>query len=236
MSCNKLGKLLRFGVWHISIIEVNGKWRMKKWITLFVCLLFATAALMAGGCSKKEDPTKPVAEAAKPPEPEKKAEEAKPAAAKPATQIIETITKITDAFNVNNLDRVMTFFSDDAVYEPGDGKIHRGKAEIRVALEPQFNGAFGAMRFDERDMVIDVENRKAAFRWVCRVDISQMKPRGLFMALQKILAGLVIGDRFGFQGVDIYQFDADGKIKGKFSYAWYGSRPHLQRELGLPLG
>jgi ketosteroid isomerase-like protein len=126
---------------------------------------------MAGSCSKKEEPSKPAAEVAKPPEPEKKAEEAKPAEAKPAAQIIETITKFTDAFNVNDLDRVMTFFSDDAVYEPGDGKIHRGKAEIRAAFEPQFNGAFGAMRFDERDMVIDVENRKAAFRWVCRHDI-----------------------------------------------------------------
>ncbi len=61
---------------------------MKKLITLFVCLLFATTVLVAGGCSKKEEPTKPAtkptAEAVKPPEPEKKAEEAKPTEAKPA--------------------------------------------------------------------------------------------------------------------------------------------------------
>ena len=205
---------------------------MKKWITLFLCLFFATAVLMAGGCSKKEEPTKPAAEVAKPPEPEKKAEEAKPAESKPATQIIETITKFTDAFNVNDLDRVMTFFSDDAVYEPGDGKTHRGKAEIRAAFEPQFDGAFGAMRFDERDLVIDVENRKAAFRWVCRHDISHTKPRGLVMFLRGIFTRLFVGERFGWQGVDIFHFDADGKIKGKFTYGWYGSRPHLQRELG----
>jgi len=205
---------------------------MQKWITLFVCLLFATAVLMAGGCSKKEEPTKPAAEVAKPPEPEKKAEGARPAEAKPVTQVIETITKFADAFNANDLDRVMTFFSDDAVYEPGDGKTHRGKAEIRAAFEPQFDYALGAMRFDERDMLIDVENRKAAFRWVCRHDISRMKPRGLSMALLKIVARLVYGERFGWQGVDIFHFDADGKIKGKFTYGWYGSRPHLQRELG----
>jgi len=57
---------------------------MKKLITLFVCLLFATTVLVAGGCSKKEEPAKPAAEVAKPAEPEKKAEEAKPAEAKPA--------------------------------------------------------------------------------------------------------------------------------------------------------
>jgi hypothetical protein len=45
-----------------------------------------------------------------------------------AKQIDDTITKYMDAFNANDLDRVMTFFSDDAIYEPGDGKTHRGKA------------------------------------------------------------------------------------------------------------
>ncbi len=205
---------------------------MKKWITLFVCLLFATAVLMAGGCSGKEESIKPVAEAAKPREPEKKAEGTNPAEAKPAMQIIEMIKKYWDAFNANDLDRVMTFFSDDAVYQPGDGQTHRGKAEIRAVFEPQFDYALGAMRFDEVDRVWDAENRKLTIRYVCRHDISQMKPRGLWMFFVKIVARLVYGEKFGWQGVDIFHFDADGKIKGKFTYAWYGSRMHLQRELG----
>jgi len=205
---------------------------MKKWITLFVCLLFATAVLTAGGCSRKEEPIKRIAEVAKPPEPEKKAEVAKPAEAKSNTQIIETITKYMDAFNANDLDTVMTCFSDDAIYQPGDGKTHKGKAEIHAAFEPQFNGAYGAMRFDEHDRIIDVENRKLTIRYVCRHDISQMKPRGLFMSLGKILLRLVYGEKFGWQGVDVFHFDAEGKIKEKYSYSWFGSRPHLQRELG----
>jgi hypothetical protein len=57
---------------------------MKKVITLLICLLFATAVLVAGGCSKKEEPAKPAVEVAKPAEPEKKAEEVKPAEPKPA--------------------------------------------------------------------------------------------------------------------------------------------------------
>jgi len=149
-----------------------------------------------------------------------------------ASEINDTVMKFTDAFNVNDLDRVMTYFSDDAVYEPGDGKTHKGKAEIRAAFEPQFNGALGAMRFDDHDQVIDVENRKAAFRWVCRHDISHAKPRGLVMALRKIVTRLVVGDRFGWQGVDVFHFDTDGKIKGKFSYGSFGSRPLIQRSLG----
>jgi ketosteroid isomerase-like protein len=205
---------------------------MKKWIILFVCLLFTTAVLMAVGCSQKEEPTKPAAEVAKLPEPEKKAEGAKPGEAKPATQIVETIKKYWEAFNANDLDIVMTCFSDDAIYQPGDGKTHKGKAEIRTAFEPQFNGAYGAMRFDEHDRIIDVENRKLTIRYVCRHDISQMKPRGLVMALLKIVAPLVYGEKFGWQGVDVFHFDAEGKIKEKYTYSWFGSRPHLQRELG----
>lgn len=69
--------------------------KMKKLITLFVCLLFATSVLLAAGCAKKEEPAKPAAEPAKPAEqvkpaePEKKAEEAKPAEAKPAEKAPE---------------------------------------------------------------------------------------------------------------------------------------------------
>src|SRR4030043_111087 len=114
---------------------------MKKWIPLF---LFAAAFLTAGGCSKKEEPTKPAAKAVKPSEAEEKDEGARPAEAKPATQIVETIKKYWNAFNANDLDTVMTCFSDAAIYQPGDGKTHRGKAEIRAAFEPQFNGGYGA--------------------------------------------------------------------------------------------
>jgi len=217
---------------NLGNLTKRREWRMKKLITLFVFLLFATALLTPGGCSKKEEPTKPAAKVVKRSEPGEKAEGAKPAEAKPATQIVETIKKYWDAFNANNLDRVMTFFSDDSVYEPGDGKTHRGKAEIRAAFEPQFDYALGAMRFDELDRVIDVENRKVTIRYICRHDISQMKPRGLSMTLLRIVARLVYGDKFGWQGVDVFHFDGDGKIKGKFTYGWYGSRPYLQRELG----
>jgi hypothetical protein len=205
---------------------------MKKWFFLFLALTLVINIASRGIECKAKESTKPAAKVVKPSEPEKKAEGAKPAEAKPATQIVETIKKYWDAFNANDLDTVMTCFSDDSIYQPGDGKTHKGKTEIRAAFEPQFDYAFGAMRFDEVDRVFDVENRKLTIRYVCRHDISQMKPRGLVMALLKIVGRLVYGEKFGWQGVDVFHFDADGKIKGKFTYAWYGLRMHLQRGLG----
>jgi ketosteroid isomerase-like protein len=147
------------------------------------------------------------------------------------TEINDTITKYWHAFNAMDLDTVMTCFSEEAVYEPGDGKTHTGKAEIRAAFVPQFNFAFGAMRFDEHDRVIDVENHKLVLRRVCRHDISHAKPGGLAWNIRKIAMRCLIGNRFGWQGVDVFHFNADGKIKGKFTYAWYGRSPHIQREL-----
>ena len=147
-------------------------------------------------------------------------------------QIDDTITKFVDAFNANDLDRVMTFFSEDAVYLSGDGKTHRGKAEIRAAFEPQFNGEFGTMRFDGQDCVIDAEHRKAAFRWVCRHDISHFKGKRLGAAFRKLAMEAFVGNKFGWQGVDVFHFDADGKITGKYSYGSFGSRPHVERALG----
>jgi uncharacterized protein (TIGR02246 family) len=209
---------------------------MKKWFSLFLAMFFAiNIASMGIGCKAKETPKPAAKEEAKPaeaPAPPVPATRNASGGLMTAAQIKDTITKFTDAFNVNDLDRVMTFFSDDAVYEPGDGRTHRGKAEIRVAFEPQFNGAYGALRFDMHDLVIDVDNRKAVSRWVCRHDMSQAKSRGLVMTLKEMIARLFLGKRFGWQGLDVFHFDANGKIKGKFTYGWYGSRPHMQRELG----
>jgi hypothetical protein len=40
------------------------------------------------------------------------------------------------------------------------------------------------------------------------------------------------GRHAGWYGTDTFHFDAAGKIVGKFSYANYGRRPHLRRDLG----
>lgn len=146
----------------------------------------------------------------------------------------ETIDRFVEAFNVNDLDQVVTFFAEDAVYRPGDGSEHRGPDAIRRAFEPQFSGAFGTMRFDEHDRLIDEGGRKAAIRWVCRHDLAGAKTSGLSQFLQRLLIGTFVGQRFGWEGLDVFHFDAVGKIVGKFTYANY-SRPQLRRDLGVPL-
>ena len=152
----------------------------------------------------------------------------------PAQDIRRTIDQFVDAFNVNDLDRVMTFFAEDAVYRPGDGTEARGPIAIREAFEPQFSAAFGTMRFDEHDRMIDDASRKAAIRWVCRHDLAGAKSSTLSLRLQRIFVSLFVGQRFGWEGLDVFHFDAAGKIVGKFTYANY-SRPQLRRDLGVAL-
>ena len=132
-----------------------------------------------------------------------------------------------DGFNTNSLDDVMTYFADDAVYEPGDGRTHRGLAAIREVFRPQFSNAFGTMRFVVSDRVIDERARKATIRWVCQHDFTTTKS-----LLQRWLFRAIYGRRAGWYGTDIFHFDERGKIVGKFSYANYGRQPHLRRDLG----
>jgi uncharacterized protein (TIGR02246 family) len=142
-------------------------------------------------------------------------------------KIAEILREFVDGFNTNSLDDVMTFFADDAVYLPGDGREHRGRTAIREAFRPQFAQAFGSMRFVVDDQVVDESARKATIRWVCQHDFATAKSwptRWLFTAMY--------GRRAGWYGTDTFHFDESGKIVGKFSYANYGRRPHLRRDLG----
>ena len=141
--------------------------------------------------------------------------------------IAEVLRAFVEGFNSNSLDDVMTFFADDAVYEPGDGRTHRGREAIRAAFLPQFSNAFGIMRFVVNDQVIDEGARKASIRWVCQHDFSTMTS-----ALQRWLFKALYGPRAGWYGTDVFHFDDRGKIVGKFSYANFGKRPHVRRDLG----
>ena len=141
-----------------------------------------------------------------------------------------TIDAFVEAFNRNDLDAVMHAFADDAVYLPGDGKEHRGRAAIRTALEAQFAGAYGRMHFDEHDRLEDSSARKLAIRWTCRHDIAGPRPaRRRLRLLQRAMRPFV-GTRFGWEGIDVFHFDVAGKIRGKFTYANYPV-PLLRRAL-----
>lgn len=148
--------------------------------------------------------------------------------------IREVVDRFVEAFNDNDLDQVMTFFAEDAVYRPGDGSEHRGPSAIRRAFEPQFNAAFGTMRFDEHEGLIDDASRKAAIRWICRHDLAGAKPYSFGLTLQRIAVSLLAGSRFGWEGLDVFHFNDAGQIVGKFTYANY-TRPQLRKDLGVAL-
>jgi ketosteroid isomerase-like protein len=82
----------------------------------------------------------------------------------------DLVLRFTDAFNRDDLDGVMAFMADDAVYEEFTGAITRGRAAIRAAFVPQFRGDFGKMRFETEDLFVDAEAGKALIRWVCRLE------------------------------------------------------------------
>ena len=70
-----------------------------------------------------------------------------------------------DAFNRYDLDGVMAYFTDDAVYEELTGRVSRGREAIRKAFAPQFEGKFGPIQFIEDDTFIDAGSGKVMSSW-----------------------------------------------------------------------
>jgi ketosteroid isomerase-like protein len=108
------------------------------------------------------------------------------------------VVQFTEAFNREDLDEVMSYFAEDAVYDEFNGKRNRGKAAIRQAFVPQFRGDFGVMRFHTEDMFVDPETGKALIRWLCTLERN--------------------GRRRGWRGLDILHF-ANGLLAEKHTYA-----------------
>jgi len=85
-------------------------------------------------------------------------------------ELEDLVVRFTDAFNREDLDAVMAFFAEDALYDEFDGGRSRGRDAIRAAFEPQFRGAFGRMRFVTEDLFVDPASGKALIRWLCTLE------------------------------------------------------------------
>tara|TARA_A100001037_G_scaffold259457_1_gene247221 strand:- start:200 stop:595 length:396 start_codon:yes stop_codon:yes gene_type:complete len=108
------------------------------------------------------------------------------------------VLDFTDAFNREDLDAVMAYFAEDSFYDEFHGTRHHGKEAIRAAFAPQFEGAFGKVRFEEEDYFLDVEAGKAMISWTCTLETKQGPG--------------------GWRGLDLLRF-VDGKLVEKHTYA-----------------
>ncbi len=133
------------------------------------------------------------------------------------TELRELVLRFTEAFNRDDLDGVMAYFADDALYGTFDGVDARGKPAIRAAFEPQFRGDFGRIRFIEEDLLVDDSSAKAVIRWVCHHDIPAERAPGL-TGMKQLFYRTVYGRSFGWQGLDVLHFSS-GLIVEKRTYA-----------------
>jgi uncharacterized protein (TIGR02246 family) len=84
-------------------------------------------------------------------------------------ELEDVVRRFTEAFNHEDLDEVMSYFAEHAVYEEFDGKRNVGIPAIRAAFEPQFRGDYGEIRFEIEDVFADADSGKALVRWTCVV-------------------------------------------------------------------
>ena len=116
--------------------------------------------------------------------------------------IRSTLMELCEAFNAHDLDRIMTFFSDDCVLEmprgnnPGDSRFE-GKQNVREALATRFEG-LPDVHYGNEQHFVDSDTETGISKWT--------------------LTGTTInGARKEVRGCDFYTF-RDGKVVRKDSY------------------
>ena len=114
------------------------------------------------------------------------------------TQLLELTNRFMEVFNRNDLDAVMSFFANDAVYDEFNGKRNEGKVAIRAAFTPQFTGAFGKMQFLDEDLFIDAGTGKVMASWRCTLEVK--------------------GKPTSWRGLDLLHFKGN-KLVRKITYA-----------------
>lgn len=124
-------------------------------------------------------------------------------------QLHDLSVAFLDAFNRYDLDAVMAYFTDDAVYEELTGRVSRGREAIRAAFAPQFEGKFGPIQFIEDDTFIDPVAGKVMSSWDMTIDKD--------------------GKPLVMPGLDLLQFVGDRIVRKQ---TFVRSRSPLYRERG----
>lgn len=110
-----------------------------------------------------------------------------------------TTADFLNAFNIGDLDGVMSHFASDGVYEEFNGRRSQGLEAVRAAFAPQFAGEFGEMKFIDEDLLVDPAAGKVMASWRCTLEVN--------------------GAPTSWRGLDAMSFDDQGKITHKLTYA-----------------
>ena len=123
-------------------------------------------------------------------------------------ELLALTDQFVDAFNRMNLDDVVSFFSEDAVYEDSAGGRHVCHKAIRIAFEPLVGGSRGRIRFDGEDVFAEVETGKVLASWRLSLDKD--------------------GDVSVIRGIDVLEFQGN-KLAKKLAYMKV-DKPHLESD------
>jgi steroid delta-isomerase-like uncharacterized protein len=113
-----------------------------------------------------------------------------------------TLEAVLDAFNRHDLDGIMAFFGEDAVFESPRGADPRGtrfvgKAAVRAGLAKRFEG-IPDVHYGDDDHFLSADGRRGVSEWT--------------------LTGTTTdGERIEVRGCDLWTFE-DGRIVRKDSY------------------
>lgn len=94
-------------------------------------------------------------------------------------ELEDMATRFVDAFNRQDIDDVMSFFAENAVYEDSFGKSHESLSSIREQFEPLLDGRLGKIRFDGDDRFIDTAKGKVMDSWRLVMHIGEDNERTL---------------------------------------------------------
>ena len=110
----------------------------------------------------------------------------------------DRVLKFMERFNVGDLDGAISDFAEEGKYIDEFGTTYSGKARIRKALTPIFDGSYGALAYTVEDLILDPENEKALVTW----SLAITGPEGAASRMR---------------GLDVLEFDGD-KLKLKNCY------------------
>ena len=86
-------------------------------------------------------------------------------------ELAELTERFVDAFNRMDLDGIVSFFSEDAVYEDSRGGSHTGPAAIREAFTPLVGGAMGKISFEAEDLFMEEDSGKVMASWKLNMEV-----------------------------------------------------------------